>query len=96
MVLMREEMARLREAAEAATKRKSRKRKYVRTEDTLTVGEVTDLIAPDEVGGEQEGEKAAKRVQGKRHCRRCGETGHNTRTCKVEIEDAEDSDKSEE
>ena len=91
MVLVRKEMAGLRKVAEAATERKSRKRKYIRTEDTRTVGEVLDLIAPEEVDREKRGEKPPKRVQGKRRCGRCGETGHNARTCKAEIGDAEDS-----
>ena len=96
IVLMRKEMAKLWKVAKAATERKSRKRKYVRTEDTLTARDVLDLIAPNKVGGEQEGKKATKRVQGKRHYRRCSETGHNARTCKVEINDAVDSNKSKE
>lgn len=95
MVLMREETARLRDAIEAATKRKSRKRQYVRAEETLTVGEVADLVAAKEGSSGNDGEKAAKRVRVERRCGRCGETGHNSRTCKVEIEDAEDSDVSE-
>jgi hypothetical protein len=95
MVLMREEITLLREAAEAATKRKSRKRRYIRTEETLTVGEVADLIAPKESSDQEEGDKPAKRVRGVRCCGRCGETGHNTRTCKIEITNGEDSDESE-
>ena len=85
VVLIAKENAELRKVAEAATERKSRKRKYIRTEDTLTVGDVLDLIAPEDVGGGEGGEKRAKRARGERHCRRCGETGHNARTCKVEI-----------
>jgi hypothetical protein len=95
MVLMREEIACLREVAEAATKRKSRKRRYIRNKETLTVGDVVDLIAPEEDGGQEEGSKPVKRARGERHCGRCGETGHNARTCKVQIVDAEDSDESE-
>ena len=95
MVLMRKEMAELRKVAEAATERKGRKRKYVRTEETRTVGEVQDLIASEAVGGEREGEKPARRARKERHCGRCGETGHNVRTCKVLIEDINDSEKSE-
>ena len=85
MVLMRKEMAGLRKVAEAATERKGRKRKYIRTEDTLTVGDVLDLIPPEEASGQEEGEKPIKRAGRERRCRRCGETGHNSRTCKVQI-----------
>jgi hypothetical protein len=33
-------------------------------------------------------------VRAERRCGRCSKTGHNSRTCKVEIEDADDSDDS--
>jgi hypothetical protein len=61
----------------------------------LTVGEVADLVAEKETRGRDKGETPAKRVRAGRHCWRCGEIGHNSRTCKVEIEDADDSDASE-
>jgi hypothetical protein len=96
MVLMQEEIGRLRDAVEASTKRRARKRRYIRAEETLTVGEVSDLIAEPAGSRRDDGETPAKRVRAERRCGRCGETGHNSRTCKVEIEDAEDSDKSEE
>lgn len=95
MALMRKEMRSLREAAEIAAKRKSRKRKYIRNQETLTVGEMADLVAPNEVGGQEENEKPENKVRTGRRCRRCGNTGHNSRTCQVEIEDSEDSDGSE-
>ena len=43
-----------------------------------------------------DGEKPAKRVRAERHCGRCGEKGHNSRTCTVEIEDVFNSDVSKE
>ena len=94
MVLMREEVRSLREAVDTLTKRKTRKRRYVRAEETLTVGEVSDLIAEIEGGGREDGETPAKRVRAERRCGRCSEIGHNSRTCKVEIEDANNSDAS--
>jgi hypothetical protein len=94
MVLMQEEMGRLRDAVEASTKRKTRKRRYIRAEETLTVGEVADLIAEKEGGGRGVGKTPAKRVRVGRRCGRCGKIGHNSRTCKVEIEDADDSEAS--
>ena len=78
------------------TKRRLRKRKYNQTEETLTVGEVQDLIAKKARGERNTSEGPARKVRGVRHCRRCGEKGHNSRTCKVEIDNAEDSDKSKE
>jgi hypothetical protein len=95
IALMRKEMRSLREAAEIATKRKSRKRKYIRNQETLTVGEMADLVAPNEVGGQEENKKPENKVRIGRRCRRCGNIGHNSRTCQVEIEDSEDSDGSE-
>jgi hypothetical protein len=95
IVLLQEEQARMRSAIKELTKRKSRKRRYIRVEETLTVSEVSDLIAEREGSGRKEGETPAKRVRAKRRCSRCGEVGHNSRTCKVEIEDVDDSEESE-
>jgi hypothetical protein len=96
MTLMREEVAALREALDIANKRKSRKRRYVRTDETLTVSEVQDLLAEQASSSRGDGESASKRARGERRCGRCKETGHNARTCKVEIDSASDSDRSEE
>ena len=95
IVLLQEEQARMRSAIEELTKRKGRKRRYVRVEETLTVGEVSDLIAKREGSSRKDGETPAKRVRAERRCGRCGEIGHNSRTCKVEIEDADNSEESE-
>ena len=91
---MRVEIVRLNTATKAVIKRKSRKRRYVRAEETLTVSEVLDLIAEREGGRREEGEEPAKRVRAGQRCGRCGEIGHNSRTCKVEIEDINNSDAS--
>jgi hypothetical protein len=82
-------------AIKELTKRKSRKRQYVQVEETLAVSEVLDLIAEREGGSCEEGETPAKRVRAKRRCGCCGEVGHNSRTCKVEIEDTDSSEESE-
>ncbi|KAF7566808.1 hypothetical protein PtrM4_151280 [Pyrenophora tritici-repentis] len=94
MVLVQEEMGRLRDAVDTLTKRKTRKRRYVRVEETLTVGKVSNLIAAKEGGSREDGETPAKRVRAERRCGRCSEIGHNSRTCKVEIEDEDSSDAS--
>jgi hypothetical protein len=93
-VLMRQEMAGLRKAVEIATEVKGRKRKYIQTAKTLTVGEIADLIAEKDGGGQVEGGESSKQVRTQRRCGRCGETGHNARTCAVEIADASNSNKS--
>jgi hypothetical protein len=95
MVLLQEEQARMRSAIEELTKRKGWKRQYVQVEEILTVSEVSDLITKREGGSCKDSKTPAKRVRAERRCGCCGEVGHNSRTCKVEIEDADDSDESE-
>jgi hypothetical protein len=91
---MRAEIVRLKAATKATIKRKSRKRRYVQIEETLTVGEVSDLIAKREGGSCKENEELAKRVRSGRRCGCCGKIRHNSRTCKVEIKDTNNSDAS--
>ena len=95
IVLMQEEIGRLRDAVDTLTKRKGRKRRYVRVEETLTVSEVSDLIAKREVSSCEDSKTPAKKVRAERHCGRCGETGHKPRTYKVEREDIDNSEESE-
>jgi hypothetical protein len=92
--VVQEEIGRLRDAVDTLTKRKTRKRRYVRAEETLIVGEVSDLIAKMDGGRREDGETPAKRVRAERRCGRCSEVGHNSRTCRVEIEDVDNSDAS--
>ena len=91
MTLMMEEMSTLRAALDESNKRKSRKRRYVRIEETLTTGEVQELLAEQAGSSRGDGEGASKRVRGERRCGRCKQTGHNARTCAVEIDSASDS-----
>jgi hypothetical protein len=95
IVLLQEGQALMQSAIKELTKRKSRKRRYVQVEETLAVGEVLDLIAEREGSSCEEGKTPAKRVRAERRCGCCGEVGHNSRTCKVEIEDADNSEESE-
>jgi hypothetical protein len=91
---MQEEIGCLRDAVKASTKRKSCKRRCIQAEETLTVGKVTNLIAKKEGSGCEDSETPVKRVRAERHYSRCGETRHNSRTCKVEIEESDSSDAS--
>ena len=93
-MLVQEEIGRLRDAVDTLTKRKTRKRRYVRVEETLTVSKVSNLITAKEGSSCKEGETPAKRVRVERRCGRCSEIGHNSRTCKVEILDVDNSDAS--
>jgi hypothetical protein len=91
---MQEKIDNLIEAVKAATKRKSRKRRYIQAEETLTVGKVTNLIAATVNNRRDNSDGPSKRVRAGRRCGRCSEVGHNSRTCKVEIEDADNSNAS--
>jgi hypothetical protein len=88
---MQEEIGRLQDAFKASTKRKSHKRRYIQAEETLTVSEVVNLVAANKGSSRNNVKEPLKRVRVRRHCGRCGEIGHNSRTCKVEIVDTEDS-----
>jgi hypothetical protein len=56
---------------------------------------VSNLIAKREDSSCKEGETPAKRVRAERRCSCCGKVRHNSRTCKVEIEDVDNSKESE-
>jgi hypothetical protein len=90
IVLMRNQVAELQAANKAATQRKSRKRKRVQKEGTLTVEEGVRLTTLKEFNARSDGKKAKKRARvevgepSQRRCSRCSEAGHNSRTCKQE------------
>jgi hypothetical protein len=92
LVLAQQEIAELRAANEAASRRKSHKRKRIQNEGTLVVEEGQRLAALREFGARSDGKKQKKRVRAEggepsqRRCRRCGEGGHNARTCKNGVE----------
>jgi hypothetical protein len=86
-VLLRSQVAELQEANEAATRRRSRKRKQIKKEGVLTLEEGKNLIAKQEAAAQQKGKKrrvdaeAQGRQPTQRRCGRCGLPGHNARTC---------------
>ena len=90
--LMTKRNAELQAANEAATRRKSHKRKRVQREGVLTAEEGLRLATLQEFGARSDGKKAKKRarVDGgeptQRRCGRCGELGHNRTTCKWPVE----------
>lgn len=61
---MKKQFKSLQEALDAATKRKSRKRRYARIEETPTVEEVQQLSAEQAGSSRGDGESALKRVHG--------------------------------
>ena len=52
------------------------------------MGEISDLLARDE---REDSEMPAKRVRVRQRCRRYSKIRHNSCTCKVEVEDADNS-----
>ncbi|KAK9428643.1 hypothetical protein V1505DRAFT_376320 [Lipomyces doorenjongii] len=78
----------LQEANQAATRRHRRPRKRLQHGGTLTVQEGLDFIQRIDVDKQTQHETRGKNVQSgeketkQRRCGNCGETGHNTRTCK--------------
>ncbi|KAH6508685.1 hypothetical protein HBI58_010470 [Parastagonospora nodorum] len=92
LVLAQKEIAELRAANKAATRRKSHKRKRVQEEGTLTVEDGLRRTTLKEFGARSDGKKAKKQVRAgagepsQRRCGRCNETRHNARTCKKAVE----------
>ena len=86
--LMRDRIASLEKANKAASARKQRKKNRIQKQGTLTKGEGEDIIAQKEADLQiereqrQGGERSGLSRQALARCRRCRETGHNSRTCK--------------
>jgi hypothetical protein len=92
LMLAQQEIAELKAANEAATQRKSYKRKRVQAEGTLIVEDGACLAALKEFGVRSNSQKPKMRVRAEggeptqRRCRQCNQTGHNARTCKQAVE----------
>jgi hypothetical protein len=86
--LMRDRITSLKKANEAASARKQRKKKRIQQRGVLTKGAGEDLLAQREADQQiareerQEGEQLGRSRQALARCKRCRETGHNSRTCK--------------
>jgi hypothetical protein len=86
--LMRDWITNLERANEAASKRKQRKKKRLQHQVVLTKGAGEDIIAQREADQQiareerQGGEQSALSRQALARCKRCRETGHNSRRCK--------------
>jgi hypothetical protein len=87
-VLMAAEIVRLRAANKAASERKTRTKKRIQHGGTLSQQEAEEIIERRDADALVEAERHEERVrtggggQGSRRCGRCGEAGHNKRTCK--------------
>jgi hypothetical protein len=84
--LMRNQIASLVRANEAASKRRQRKKKQIQKRGTLTKGEGEIILAQKEADQQiereqrQGGERSGLNCQALVRCKRCRETGHNSRT----------------
>ena len=90
LVLMSNQVKELQAANEAASRRKARKKKRIQAEGTLTAEEGVRLTTLKEFRARSNRKKGTKRMRIKagkpsqRRCGRCGEAGHNARTCRQE------------
>jgi len=88
LVLVRNQVAELQAANEAATRRKSHKRKRIQIDGALIVSEGVRLTTLKEFNARSDGKRASKKArvetgtQSSRRCGTCGEAGHNARTCR--------------
>jgi hypothetical protein len=91
--LMRDRITSLERANEAATKRRSRKKKRIQKRGVLTKGDGEDILAQKEADQQiereerQGGERSGLSRRALARCTRCRETGYNLRTCKKDTLD---------
>jgi hypothetical protein len=89
--LMKERIASLEKANEAASKRRERKKKRIQKQGVLTKGAGEDILvqceADQQIAREerQGGERLGLSRRALARCKRCRETGHNSRTCKKRL-----------
>ena len=88
--LMRDRIASLERANKAASARRQRKKKRLQKRGVLTKGAGEDVLAQREADQQlareerHGGERSGLSRQALARCKRCRETGHNSRTCKKE------------
>ena len=92
LVLIRKQVAELQAANEAATCCRSYRRKRIQRRRSLKYGEGVQLATQKESNARSGRKKAKKKThmndstQSSRRCGSCSEAGHNTRTCKKDVE----------
>jgi len=88
---MRDRIASLERANEAASTRRQRKKKRLQKRGVLTKGAGENILAQREADQQiareqrQGGERSGVSRQALARCTGCRETGHNLRTCKKDI-----------
>jgi polyhydroxyalkanoate synthesis regulator phasin len=96
VALLRSEVQILRQSNEALSKRRRAKRTRLQNRGKMTLDEGRDAIDQMDASRQVVAESSGSRGQGglvrpkERHCRMCGKTGHNVRTCQVVIEISEE------
>jgi hypothetical protein len=99
-VLLASRVTELEEQLEIITKRKKRKRKRIQHGGTMEYGTAAAqvateaLIAPRKSKKARGGDDHELAQLASRRCRNCGETGHNARTCKTNMESSSESETS--
>jgi hypothetical protein len=99
-VLLTSRITELEEQLEIMTKRKARKRKRIQQGGTMEYGTAAAQIAAEASIAYKKSKKARRSDNhepaqlASRRCRNCGETGHNARTCKTDIESSAESETS--
>ena len=99
-VLLSSRITELEERLETITKRKARKRKRIQHGGTMEYGTASAQVATKASTASHKLKKA--RYKGDyelaqpalRRCKNCGETGHNARTCKIDIEGSSETEMS--
>ena len=82
----------LRAANQALSKRRHAKKTRIRQGGVLTGEEVQDILAQEEANAQIQRDEHEMRGRSKegqpavQQCGTCGETGHNARTCQVEVD----------
>ena len=91
VALLRAEVKTLREANTSLAKRRKAKRTRLQEGGALEIGKAQDLLDQKDADAQLKGETRTSSSRGirsrprERRCGICGNTGHNARTCEVDV-----------
>jgi len=90
--LLKARVAKLKQANQAACKRKKHKKKRIQEGGTLSQAKAEEIVRQRDAETEAEAERvqAGSSSRGIYRCKACSKAGHNKRTCKkdtIEVED---------
>ena len=97
VVLLRSRVASLKEANQTLSKRRRAKKTRLREGGSLTRQDAQGLLDQKEADEQlqqetrQTGSRYRRAAGGERRCSKCGNPGHNARTCQQASEEAEES-----